>query len=352
MERDERLEILSALPKLDLHRHLEGSLRLTTLLELGRKNGVSLPLQNAESLAPLVTYQEGEPRTLQHFLTKFHAEWYRSYADVERVAGEIVADAAREGVIYLELRFSPEHLTRHNRLQAEGVMEAVAEAAGGAAADNDIEVRFLLTFTRERYDLDRWKRAVDFAVSRSDRGFVGVDLAGDEFAHANDKFARFFERVRDTGVLSATIHAGEGTSAAQVQSAVERLFARRIGHGLSSAEDPAVMELLARRGVALEMCPISNYQTGCIDGLEQHPLPALDRAGVPVTLNSDDPAIHGSTLNDEYDAAVTSWGYGLADLLRLEQNAVQAAFVDEETREHLRDRVERGYREAQGQGLA
>lgn len=351
MERDERMEILTGLPKLDLHRHLEGSVRLTTLLELGRKNGVNLPLRDAESLAPLVTYREGEPRTLRQFLTKFHAEWYRSYSDVERVASEIAADAAREGVIYLELRFSPEHLTRHNRLEAEGVMRAVAEAARGTAQENDLAVRFLLTFARERYDFERWKRCVDLAVSFSDMGFVGVDLAGDEFTHSNEKFTRIFERVRDTGVLYSSIHAGEGTSPSQVRSAVESLFARRIGHGLKAVEDPAVMQLLANRKVALEMCPISNYQTGCVDGLENHPLPRLDQAGILVTLNSDDPAIHGSTLNDEYDVAVAHWGYGLSDLLRLEQNAVQAAFADEETRERLRERVERGYQEARGQGL-
>lgn len=351
MERDERMEILRGLPKLDLHRHLEGSLRLATLLELGRKNGVNLPLRDPASLAPLVQYREGEPRTLQQFLTKFHAEWYRSYADVERICAEIVTDAAREGVIYLELRFSPEHLTRHNRLETEGVMQAVSESACAAAADNDLLVRFLVTFARERYDFERWKRTIDLAVSLSERGFVGVDLAGDEFLHSNEKFVRVFERVRDTGVLSATIHAGEGTSAHQVESAVEMLFARRIGHGLKAAEDPEVMQLLVRRGVALEMCPISNYQTGCIDGLEEHPLPRLDRAGVRVTLNSDDPSIHGSTLNDEYDVAIAHWGYGLPDLLRLELNAVDAAFVPDDIRERLRERVERGYREARGQGL-
>jgi adenosine deaminase len=136
-----------------------------------------------------------------------------------------------------------------------------------------------------------------------------------------------------------------------VASAVELLKANRIGHGLRASEDPAVMALLAERGVALEMCPTSNYQTGCVDDLQAHPLPALDRAGVAVTLNADDPAIHRTTLNDDYDTAITRWGYGLDDLLRLERNAVEAAFLPGPEKEDLRDLVEKGYDKSRQQGL-
>ena len=351
MERDERLEILKGLPKVELHRHLEGALRIGTMLELGRKYNLSLPLEDVSSLLKMVAYNDGEPRTLAHFLTKFRSDWYRSYQDIERVAGEAVADAAGEGIVHLEQRFSPEHFTRTSRLDLQGVMQAVCESARAAASDAAVGVGFIITFTRERYDFSAWKKIVDLAAGMWDSGVAGVDLAGDEFNHPNNEFEKIFRRVVDTGILGATVHAGEGTTAAQVHTAVELLGARRIGHGLKAAEDEAVVHFLAGRGVALEMCPISNYQTGCINDLQQHPLPQLDRAAVAVTINSDDPAIHRSTINDDYDVAVTRWAFTLDDLLRLELNAVGAAFLPDDRREELRARIERGYAESRGQGL-
>jgi len=351
VERDERLAILRGLPKVELHRHLEGALRLATMIELGRRHGLDLPLDDEVALRALVSYTEGEPRSLLHFLTKFHADWYRSYADVERVASEAVCDAAAEGIVYLELRFSPEHFTRTSGLTPRGVMQAVSEAARAAAADVKMQLGLLVTFARERYDRGQWRTTIDLAAEMADQGLRGVDLAGDEHNHPNVLFADILQRAHDTGVLGVTVHAGEGTSARSVASAVELLGAGRIGHGLRACDDPEVMAMLTARGVALEMCPISNYQTGCIDDLQAHPLPALDRAGVPVTLNADDPAIHRTTLNDDYDTAVTRWGYVLDDLLRLERNAVEAAFLTTGEKQELLERVEQGYDKSRQQGL-
>lgn len=339
---------LRQLPKVELHRHLEGALRLSTLLELGRDWGLDLPLDSLESLAPHVTWQVGQERSLAHFLTKFRADWYGSHKDVERVAAEAVEDAAAEGVVHLELRFSPEHFSRCSGLSPQGATQAVVEAASAAAERVDLSVRFLLTFTRERYDLDAWRRAVDLGVGLSEHGVVGVDLAGDEFRHPNEDFRQIMARVKDTGVLRATIHAGEGTSPGSVRSAVEALGAQRIGHGISAAEDPDVMALLTERGVTLEVCPNSNYQTGCVDDLSDHPMPRLDRAGVAVTLNSDDPTIHATRLVDDYRVAVDHFGCGLDDLLRFEQNAVRAAFLDAEERKGLAEKVAAGYAASQG----
>ena len=335
--------ILQDLPKVELHRHLEGALRLETLLELGRARGLDLPLDSLESLLPHVTWQADQPRSLAHFLTKFRADWYAGTRDVERVAIEAVEDAAAEGIVHLELRFSPEHFSRSSGLSPQAAMQAVVEAASDAAGQARIGVRFLLTFTRERYDLDAWRRAVDLGVELSELGVIGVDLAGDEFKHPNGTFRQVMARARDTQVLGVTIHAGEGTSADSVRSAVEELGAARIGHGISAAEDPAVMAMLADRGVTLEVCPTSNFQTGCVDDLADHPLPKLQSAGVPVTLNSDDPSIHGNRLVDEYRVAVDRWGTDLQGLLELERTAVAAAFLDEETRAVLAERIEAGY---------
>ncbi|HOX44217.1 MAG TPA: adenosine deaminase [Myxococcota bacterium] len=351
MEHDERLDVLRSLPKVELHRHLEGAMRLRTQWELGRARRINLPLSSPEALAPFVTWSEGEPRSLKHFLTKFRGDWWGSYKDVERVVREEVEDAAREGVVHLELRFSPENLSRTGKLRAEAAMQAVAEAGQEAGEEHGVGVRYLVTLVRERQDDDLWRRFIDHAVALHELGVVGVDLAGDEFDHPNHEFVRAFERVRDTGVLGVTIHAGEGTSPEHVRSAVELLGAQRIGHGLEAARHPGVIGLLVEKKVALELCPVSNYQTGCVDDLSAHPLPQLDQAGVRVTLNADDPAIHRTGLLDNYDVAVSRWGYLLDDLLRLERNSVQAAFLDEPARAKLLEKVEAGYRACAGQGL-
>ncbi len=351
MEKDERIEVLRSLPKVELHRHLEGSMRLRTQWELARARRFNLPLDSPQMFAPHVTWNEGEPRSLKHFLSKFRGDWWGSYRDVERVVREEVEDAAREGVVHLELRFSPENLSRTGKLRAEGAMQAVAEAGQEAAEEFGLGVRYLVTLVRERQDEELWRRFIDQAVALHELGVVGVDLAGDEFEHPNREFVRAFERVRDTGVLGVTVHAGEGTSPEHVRSAVELLGAQRIGHGIEAARHPGVMGFLVEKGIALEMCPISNYQTGCVDDVSTHPLPLLDRAGVRVTLNADDPSIHRTSLLDEYDVAVSRWGYLLDDLLRLERNAVAAAFLDEAPRAALLARVEAGYQTCRGQGL-
>ncbi len=343
MNRIEQYEILKALPKVDLHRHLEGSIRIETLLEMGRKRGLDLPLESAEALAPHVTWQPGQPRSLKHFLTKFHADWYSSYSDVERISREAFEDAAASGVVYLELRFSPEHLSRHSGLSPEGTMEAVVESGMQAADDAGMDAGFIVTFTRERYDFDQWKSVINHAVELSDKGIVGVDLAGDEFAYPNRQFIRIMDRAHDTSVLNITIHAGEGTSAASVSSAVESLHAQRIGHGISAAEDSMLMQKLAQGTVTLEMCPNSNFQTGCVHELKDHPLPMLKNAGVRVCINSDDPAMHQNTLTDEYMVAVEQWGFGLEELFELEKIAVDSAFVNEALRKKIMQRVSDAY---------
>ena len=343
MERTEQYEILKTLPKVDLHRHLEGSIRLGTLLELGRKRGIDLPLESEDALAPHVTWQPGQARSLKHFLTKFHADWYSSYADVERISREAFEDAAASGVIYLELRFSPEHLSRHSGLSPRGTMEAVVEAGLQAANDANIQAGFIVTFARERYDFDQWKAIMNHAVALSGAGVEGVDLAGDEFAHPNRQFIRIMDRARDTGMLNITIHAGEGTTPTSVASAIDSLHAQRIGHGISAAEDPLVMDKLAKGSITLEICPNSNFQTGCVKDLKDHPLPKLKEAGVPVCINSDDPSMHGTTLTDEYSVAMEQWGFGLDQLFEMELTALNSAFVNEEIRTGIRQKIIEGY---------
>jgi adenosine deaminase len=306
------------LPKAELHRHLEGSVRYSTWREIAAAAGAQV--------VPKREYQIGarEPRTLTSFLAHFR-HLFNLYPDrdsVERVAREAVEDARADGVRYLELRFSPVHFARRMKADpvktARWIIDAARRAAGKA-----MRVVFIVTFGRD-FDVETNEPSLTAALEH--RGeVVGVDLAGDE-----SKSAAPFERLLRKAAahkLRITVHAGE-SSIAGVREAIESLGAARIGHGVRAVGDPSVMSLAAERGVAFEMCPTSNHQTGACD-LRKHPLKALLRAGVPVTINTDDPAISGTSLEREFALARRLWNLTDADRRLLVQNAIDAAFVED-----------------------
>ena len=165
---------------------------------------------------------------------------------------------------------------------------------------------------------------------------VGIDLAGDEIENPPEQFRDFFALVKSDGLYRSTIHAGEVTPSAQIWEAIRNLHADRIGHGTSAIEDQPLQEHLRTRGIALELCITSNYQTGSWEDERNHPIGRLYRNGVPVTLNSDDPFIQNTDLTDDYIKAVEYFDFGLRDLIQLNLNAIAASFLPEDERDRLR----------------
>lgn len=330
--------VLQALPKVDLHRHLEGSLRLATLAEIAREHGIDLPSYDLDRLRPYVQITD-DPPDFHRFLEKFKLlrRFYTTPEAVKRVAYEAVLDAAADNVRYLELRFNPAALAHAQNFSFHEVAEWVIEAIQQGQQETGMVARLLCTAVRhESYDTAR--RIIDVAVAYRDRGVVGVDLAGDEIHYAAAPFAPLYHYAADHG-LGVTIHAGEAGGAANVREAVELLDARRIGHGIHVIEDSNVIQLLRQRNITLEVCPTSNVQTGVIDNFGLHPLHDLHVLGLNVTINTDDPSISDTTLTDEYLVAIMGLGINLLDLRTFTRNAIRASFLSLEEKQTLEQQV-------------
>ncbi|HEX4954246.1 MAG TPA: adenosine deaminase [Thermoanaerobaculia bacterium] len=314
-------------PLIDLHRHLDGNVRLGTVLDLGRQHGLPLPAWTAEALRPHVQVMSQEPDLLG-FLAKFALlkKVMVDYEAVRRIARENLEDAMAEGIDYLELRFSPYFMAEEHRLDPFGVVEAVCDALE-EAEDLPVAARLIVIISRH-YGPEIGEVELETAIRHRHRGVVALDLAGDEAGFPGELFVRHFARARDEG-LRLLAHAGEAAGAASVRQAILGLGAERIGHGVRAIEDQEVLDLIEERGITLECCPTSNLQTSTVPDLARHPLPAFVRRGLLATLNTDDPSISGIDLAHEYRLAATTLGMSEEELRRCQENAFEAAFLSD-----------------------
>ncbi len=329
------------LPKIDLHRHLEGSLSLTTLVEVARQHGIDLPGYDIEDLRPLVQMTDDLP-DFQRFLAKFEVlrRFYVSPEVIQRLTREVIVDAARDNVCYLELRFNPLALARAQGFAFDDVVAWVIQATAAAEAETGTRTCLILQIPRDE-PLSVAAEIVDIAIAHFGRWLRGIDLAGDETSYPPQGFSGPFERAFEAG-LGITVHAGEAAGADGVRAAVTTLHPTRIGHGIRAIEDSNVVRLLRENGIALEVCPTSNVHTGVVPRFCQHPLADLLRLGIRTTLNTDDPSVSGTTLSDEYVVAVDRMGVGAHWIYRMLGHAVTAAFIPPTERGDLRARMRRG----------
>ncbi len=329
---------LHAWPKIDLHRHLEGSLRLETLAEIALEHGIDLPSYDLEALRPYVQMTENEQPGFHRFLQKFKLlrRFYTTREAVQRIAYEAVADAAADNIRYLELRFTPVALAHAQSFRYDDVISWVGEAVQRAQAEHDIIVRLIVSVNRQ--EPGTAPAVIETAMEYAARyGIVGIDVAGDEVNFPLTPFVPIFKKARQAG-LHVTAHAGEVSGAHRVQEAIELLDAERIGHGIHCIENSRVVRLVYERQVALEICPTSNLQTGVMRTWGHHPLPDLYHLGLRVTINTDDPSVSSTTLTDEYYIVLTTMQMQMDDLRRMILNSVQAAFLPPEDKAALEAR--------------
>ncbi|HUN30823.1 MAG TPA: adenosine deaminase [Trebonia sp.] len=304
------------IPLVDLHRHLEGSIRPATAIQLAARAGISKPPAQWRSELVAAEREEG----LLAYLAKIEnaTALVRTLDDWRRVGAEAIADAASDGLAALELRFSPEFIAGMTGLDADDVIDAVSDAATGTGLP--IEVGLIGIVVRDQ--------GPDSAITqvrrllRHSSALIGVDLAGDEAGYPAELFAPAF-RLAHAGGLPATIHAGEAAGPRSVWDALQ-LEPLRIGHGVRSAEDPRLLEQLAAAGVTLEVAVTSNVQTGAARGRAQHQLATLVAAGVRVALCTDNPVVSDTRLTREYELAQDLVDAASLDLIR--GNAVAARF--------------------------
>ena len=328
------LNMYLVLPKAELHRHLEGSLRLATMLDIAQYHGLTVPASILR-LSGLVQVGDKEPLTFTNFLEKFKTLrlFYRSPEVIERVTREAVEDAAHDNVRYMELRFTPVALSRAERFPLHDVMDWVCGSAQKTGEQFGMTVKLIASVNRHESP-ELAEQVAWLAANYQDKGIVGLDIAGNEAEFPGKPFAPIFQEAKEAG-LRITVHAGEWGGAENVREAIEALGADRIGHGVRVLEDPNVVALAKERGTTFEVCVTSNYQSGVTPSLQEHPLNKMIEAGLLTTINTDDPSISRISLSSEYQMINEQLGLPLSKLKELTMNAVKAAFVSENEKEKL-----------------
>lgn len=327
----------TTLPLTDLHRHLDGNIRAGTILDLGRQYNLSLPGDTLDTLLPHVQVTSAEP-DLVSFLARL--DWgvkvLASPDACRRVAYENIEDAARQGLHYVELRFSPGYMAMTHQLPVAGVVEAVVAGVREGCRDFGIQVRLTgilsRTFGETACDIE-----LDALLTQRDH-ITALDLAGDEVGFPGSLFLNHFNRARDAG-WRITVHAGEAAGPESIWQAIRELGAERIGHGVKAVEDPALMDFLAEQHIGIESCLTSNLQTSTVPSLDKHPLKKFLEHGILATINSDDPAVQGVDIVHEYQVAAANAGLSKAQIRQAQENGLTIAFLDEKEKQALRDQV-------------
>jgi len=333
-----RRRLVGAMPKAELHLHLDGSLRVDTALQLARTRGIDAPRDwtgmSAALIAPMPCASQAE--LLRAF--DLPIALMQDAEALERITAELVETKAADGVRYVEIRWGPLLHVLGGLPLADGIA-AVCGGARDAAARTGTVVRLICTALRS-HDPERNVELAETAARFLDLGLTGWDLAGPEEAYPDPlDHARAFEAARANG-LRITIHAGEWGGAAQVRRALA-VEPERIAHGPGTIDDPELCDELIARGITLDLCPTSNWQAGIVPSIALHPLARLHRAGVAVTLNTDDTTVSDITLSEEYRNAVETIGLTLPELWAIDRRALDVAFADEATLTPLRTAFER-----------
>jgi adenosine deaminase len=321
------------LPLIDLHHHLDGSLRLETILDLGLSHNLPLPAKTLEGLRPYVQVSGPQPGVMA-FIEKF--EWMTGvlvdYDACHRVAYENVEDAAREGLDYIELRYSPWFMAEAHHLEAAGVVEAVTDGIRSAERDLGIRANQIGIISRHYGPEIAWKELAALKSQKDE--FVGLDLAGDEANFPGELFVEHFKKARESG-WHITVHAGEAAGAESIWQALNGLGAERIGHAVRAVDDPALLDYLLEHQIGLECNLTSNVQTTTVPDYPSHPMRRFMELGLLATLNTDDPGISAIDLHYEYNVAAPKAGLSDEMIRQAQQNALQTAFLSQPEKDKL-----------------
>jgi adenosine deaminase len=330
---------LKAMPKIELHRHMEGSLRLGTLAEIAREHKIDLPGYEVDAIRPLVQITDDDETHSKVYLAKFAVlrGFYQSREIIERVAYVAVADAASEHTVYFEMRFTPLALTKAKDFRMIDTADWVINTVEQAGREFGIDVRLIVCMNRNE-SVEVGQEMMEIAVSRQERGVVGLDLAGNEADFPGAEFEPVFRKAREAG-LGITIHAGEWGGPERIRLAIDTLGASRLGHGVRIIEDPDLMKEARARGIVFEVCPTSNVQSGVFPNYGQHPLRDMYQSGLITTINTDNTSVSALSLTDELVRSVEKVGLSMDDVKQHTLNSARAAFLAPGDRDGLVSRL-------------
>ena len=317
---------LSAAPKIELHVHLEGTVRPRTLLEIAARNGVALPAHNEADLAALYRFTDFA-HFVELWVTTTHA--IRTERDFRQIVVGYAEEAAAHGAVYLEGIFTPAERVSGGASWDE-VFAGFCDGATEARERHGVEVRLTPDIPRG-FPLDAALETARYVVKYRDRGVVGLGLGGLEAGNPPEPYEPAFRIAKDGG-LGSVPHAGEGDGVASIRGALGVLQADRIRHGIRAVEDPGLVRELADRGIVCDVCPVSNLRTRVVADLGSHPLPAMAAAGVACSISTDDPAMFETDLTRDYEVAAE---LGVPASAAFDAG-VRGALCDDTTRARLR----------------
>ena len=314
------------IPKTEIHCHLEGAIRTQTIIDVAREFNISLPSYEAGELDRHVKVLD-QMRDLQAVLEAFDI-FQRSITSpqvFERIAWELFEDSARQNIKLFEVRFSPDWAFHGHNLDWDACLDGLLRAKERAEKEFDMAIG-IIAITSRGMGADSCVRTVDWAIKNKDH-IQAVDLADGEMLYPAKDFIKPILKAKDAG-LKVTIHSGEDTPASYVIETIKNFQPDRIGHGIHSIEDMHAVELLVEKGITLEVNPWSNYLTNSVPTIEAHPLKKLFDLGVRVTINSDDPEVLETNVNNEYRIAHEVLGMSMEDIQTCNRFAFESSFID------------------------
>ncbi|MEU8622610.1 adenosine deaminase [Streptomyces sp. NPDC048623] len=325
---------IAGLPKAELHVHHVGSASPRIVAELAARHPDSKVPTDPDALADYFTFTD-----FAHFIEVYLSvvDLVRTPEDVRLLTYEVARDMARQNIRYAELTVTPYSSTRRG-IEEHAFMAAIEDARLAAEKELGVVLRWCFDIPGEA-GLEAAEETARLAVELHPAGLVSFGLGGPEIGVPRPQFKPYFDRARAAGLRSVP-HAGETTGPETVWDAINELGAERIGHGTSSVQDPELLKYLAEHRIALEVCPTSNIATRAVERLEDHPVKQMVEAGALVTINSDDPPMFGSDLNNEYAVAARLLGLDERGLAALAKNAVEASFLDEAGKARLTEEID------------
>jgi adenosine deaminase len=328
-----RHDFIRAMPKVELHVHLQGATQPETLLHLAQRNQIPLPAATVDELRAWYTF-----RDFDHFIAIYDliCECFRSGDDIDWAMREFISGQAAQNILYTELTFTPPRY-----IPWEEQWAALSRARAWGQQTYGILVNYVLDIPRE-YDAATGLLIADWCIRAQDDGVVALGLGGPEVGNPAERFAEAFQWARAAG-LPTVPHAGEVVGPEGIWDALTHADPVRIGHGVRCLEDPALVQHLREQKIALEVCPTSNVLLGVCNLWASHPLPELLAAGLIVTLNSDDPPMFNTTLTEEYIRGAETFGWGRAQIKALVMNAVQVSLLSMHQKLLLAERVSNGF---------
>lgn len=332
------------MPKIELHLHLEGTLRPSTLLELARKHQLEPPAADVESLLRWYRYRDF-PHFIQIWLAALNT--LRDPSDFARITRELGEGARAQNVRYVQATFTPSTHQRYRGLPFDEVWGGIREGAAWIARELGVKIQFAPDIARNLRPGDgRWvELTAEWAAAHQDEGIVALGLGGDEVGNPPELFAEVFREAKARGLRSWP-HAGEIVGPEGIWGAVRALGADRIAHGIRAVEDPALLDYLAAHRIGCDVCPTSNVCLGVYPSISAHPIRRLLAAGVPVTINSDDPPMFNTTIADELLNLARYQGFTPTELANLTRTAVKVSFLPDDEKASLRAEVEADLAEA------